>query len=125
MKFDIQLQNAAVGFAEIAKSGLYYTIHCTCYIPDKDIYKVQLSTNNQQINLGVCIPKAGCFQLEKRIPIKQIHLENAGFQLVKSSGNGINQIVAIDPNMPFPEAERIKSGRFFSQNGNAVIKLSE
>lgn len=124
MKFDILLDNRSVGIAEVTKSGLYYSIHCICHMLEKHIYRIHLNTTKKQINLGVCIPRVDRLELERKVPIKEIQLENTVFQLVKSTDHSRNRIEVIDPNVPFPDPEQIKTGKFLSENGMCFIEQS-
>lgn len=69
-KYGIFYYDKQIGQATVNKRGLYYEISCRCELPDKQIYRIIISTESSSINLGVYIPIDGCAGLVKKIPVK-------------------------------------------------------
>lgn len=68
-RYDVTFEEIKVGDCLIEKEGLYYHVKCKCRLPLKDILNLWFVGENQEVNLGICVPDYG---LTVRIPVKSL-----------------------------------------------------
>lgn len=119
--FEIIHNQQVVGKATVTVEGLYYQISCCCKMPDKSIYRIYARTDKETKDLGVCIPSGDSFVLAKKIPIKQICIENSSFQICEMNSQHDSQAVPVYNDKPFLYIDKLERARFEVRNDQPYI----
>ena len=115
--FEIRMGNTVIGRADIRQRGLYYHVKCTCCLPNDQMYRILMRSDDVQKDLGICVPEGNAFTLFTRIPVKNFQGKNFSFEIVgRTKGEYI-----ISDNMPFDHLDKLESARL--QNTNGQIKI--
>ena len=72
MTFPVFFGGQTVGEVRVSKTGLYYRFDCSCTPPDSNIYRITLSCNDVEVNLGICVPSGENLGLTKRLPVGNV-----------------------------------------------------
>jgi len=123
-KYDVYLNGNAVGYAHVAKEGLYYRIQCRCRLSG-DVCKLTVSCEERQTNLGVLIPVEDGFGLETKVPIKRLGDGKIEFSIVPNRAVLTGKFVPIYPEEPFAYIEKLKNAYLAKQNGQIGIRIEE
>ena len=96
-EYDIDCQGVTVGRAIVLKEGLYYRFSCLCKPPTKQHYDIWVSIKGKRTKLGLCIPDANGFRLERKLPIKQFDEGDMYFFLIaRMKGEEIKRIPVVE-----------------------------
>ena len=86
--FDIHLNGAVVGSADVKRKGLYYYINCTCKLPSKEIHRVIMYDTSYRKDLGICVPLGDVFTLSAHVPAKNFQGDAFAFEVVRGAKEG-------------------------------------
>lgn len=120
--YPITYHQQCIGSAKMHKEGLYMQIRCVCRFPDKQIYKLYASCNNQQIELGIPIPKNLEFVLEKRIPIKQLSDTEVKFYAKRKNNALPAEGIPVSADCPFERLADLHEGAYL-QHTEGTLKI--
>lgn len=123
--YDIRLGSAVVGKAEVEKQGLYYRFSCRCQLSGNTMYRVAVFCGEHQEDLGVCIPIAGQFGTDKKIPCKRLPEGTPSFLLLPKQQCAKGKFVAVYPEEPFTYMSRLKNAYLEIREGQPGIVIVE
>lgn len=103
MTYSLLLATEKVGTVSVEREGLYYRIHCRCR-PMEQMTEVVVKEEGQRRTLGLLIPQGGAWELNTRIPIKQLGEELSFFLQSREAGSE----VSVEERQPFPYLARLQ-----------------
>lgn len=122
-KYKVFLGNESVGIAEVKRCGLYYHINCRCCISGDVPYKVIITGDNKEVDLGLCVPKEGGFGMEVRIPVKQIGEGALSFRAIPRHRFNNAEFVPICSEEPFRYLYRLGNAYLAKRNGQMGVEI--
>lgn len=115
--FDIYLNSAVVGSADVKRKGLYYYINCSCKPPSNEIHRVIMCDTSYRKDLGICVPLGNVFTLSAHIPIKYFQGDEFTFELVRES----KEEYVITNDMHFAHLDKLETARLYVANGQSRL----
>lgn len=112
-----------VGSAALKTQGLYCEIRCQCKIPDHELYRLILKGDGCSLDLGICVPQAGDFGVQTRIPLKNIPAGQLEFE-VKGRNHNTCDFIPVDPEKKFEYLRHLTDARFGIHDGVAGVYLT-
>ena len=98
------------GHVAVSREGLYYRFQCRVKLPANRIYRLQLCSDMDSIDLGILIPINGSYELDKKIPAKYMKDESFTFKIIDKLSK--DQFIPIFENEPFSHICQIHNGCF-------------
>ena len=68
MVMDIMYGQQKVGSGKVVKSGLYYEIHCRCFVEEGGFHRIHIRGSSGSADLGICLRKENMLYVDKRVP---------------------------------------------------------
>ena len=84
-------------------------------------HRVILSDGQKEWNLGICVPVNGEFQLEKRIPKKEISEGQCRFYIPKEQRAEKRRFAAVCSDIPFAHLDILESAVYGEENGEVGL----
>lgn len=122
-EYNIFLDGNAAGKARITREGLYYLFTCTCKLLSKEIHRIILSCNGDDIDLGICVPHGDSYYLSKLIPIKKIQDGELIFRIAKKDNGRAGSFFEVKSTMPFAHICRLHEARFEVKSGVPGVRI--
>ncbi len=110
MVYEVCLNGNKAGTAEVARKGLYYRISCKCVLPDKDLYRLRVSTGNQRVDLGIYVPVKDGYGVDTMVPVHKLGTRDMLFELV--NGETKSEFIPIIPQEPIKRLSQYSNMRF-------------
>ena len=126
MDYPVFKGNQEAGKVQILKEGLYCRVICRCQLTGNVVYRLAAISGDRKENLGVLVPEGDGFGLNRRIPAKQLQLENPEFQLIPSHPPmGEESFLPLQPEEPFAYIEKLENAYLVRKNGRLGICIRE
>lgn len=122
MCFDLIYSNDICGAVSVTKEGLYYKIQCRCDLPTKGIYHMIIQSDENKIDLGICVPKDGRFGIDTRIPTRNINTDSVRFVLIEKESDSEKSKFLLESSMPFPYLEQLETAYLCSDKKTIAIR---
>ena len=122
-EYTVFLGNESVGIAKVKRCGLYYHISCRCGISGEVLYKIVMTGDNKEVDLGLCVPKEGGFGMEVRIPVKQIGEGALSFHAIPRHRAYNVGFVPICSEEPFRYLSRLGNAYLAKRHGQMGIEI--
>lgn len=122
-KFDVFLDDNAVGDAWIKKEGLYYSFYSFIRPEKKQIYKLVVAQGVHAMELGIFVPKDDGFALFRKIPAKNFKMDEFRFSVISKTNE--NDFVPISEDTEFLFWEALENSRFVVKNGTPGIVFNQ
>lgn len=116
MQYPITQGGEEIGVAYMHVQGLYYLIRCRCMFGGTGFHRVMLSNGQKEWDLGICVPENGGFQLEKRIPKKEIGEGKYRFYIRKERNAEKRCFAAVHPDRPFAHLDILNAAVYGEEN---------
>ena len=71
-QYDVFFMNVKTGVATVVESKLYYCIDVNCSGLDDDFYRLRLISDNNDVDLGICLRNKSGLYLKTKVPIKKV-----------------------------------------------------
>ena len=110
-----------VGEVGVTKQGLYYVFSCRMQLPPGSRCRLYACSQGDSRDLGLCIPEGNFFVLQTRIPAKYFPEEEYSFCLNQPA---TGRFVPVRKDRPFPELDKLESGKFSISGGEPGIFFS-
>jgi len=123
--YGVQFGNEIVGKVQVITQGLYCRFICRCRHSAQGIYRLILSSEDAQVNLGVLVPEGDGYALEKSVPRKHLGEGEPRFYLAPSHSELQGFFVPISPEEPFGYIARLKDAFLSRQNGQLGAFIKE
>ena len=115
--YDICFRDAKIGQVRVSKQGLYYVFRCMVTLPQQGSYRLWAETKDKAIDFGLFVPGNGCFELTKRVPVKNFASDHISFVLRDNEEKSMENWVPIDPNTPFAYITLLENARLKHRDG--------
>ena len=126
MDYAVHFGDASVGKAQVTREGLYYHVVCRCSLSGQVMYRLEVSSGERKVNLGILVPEEMGFGLETRFPVSRVGEGELSFRLrPRHDELGGRTFIPISPEEPFAYLERLKESFLEIQNGKKGISLPE
>lgn len=106
--FHVTLGDTVVGRVQAKKQGLYLHLECRVTPAEPGKYRLVALCQDQRIDLGLCVPREGGFELSTRIPIKRFPTGNTYFLLTSSKQVLTDAHIPIRSDESFPYLHRLE-----------------
>lgn len=125
--YQIIHNDSIVGSAEMTREGLFYRICCTCKITEEGIHRIKVCDGEDEVDLGICVPRDDVFGLTSRVPVKAFKGECPVFHLIKQGQNKTKteekEKIPVASGKPFPSIEQLENAYFMNCGGNPAIVI--
>jgi hypothetical protein len=91
----------------------------------EDVYRLILSSGDQQENLGILIPEGESFVLTRSVPVKQFRKGEWFFRIVPKEHTVTGTFVPISPDEPFAYINRLQEAFLVHHNGQPGIEIEK
>lgn len=119
--YGVTYQNNAVGSVTVSREGLYYIFNCSVNLPKAEIYKLILCRESERIDLGVLIPANNRFELQKRLPIKQVGKDDFHFEVTSKQ----ESYIPVNEGQPFEYISQLSHARFVVRDHHSYIVFDQ
>ena len=126
--YDITYDGAPVGTARMEKQGLYYLFSCRCRLPDDGLYRIHVRCGETREDLGICVPFADAFGMDKKIAAKRLGVGTPVFELLPKDWKPQDIVMAPEPvteEIPQEDEERAEEIPQEEENPAEVIPPEE
>ena len=106
--YEVFLGDKPAGKLQITREGLYYRLTCHCQVPKDMIYRLFAVSDTGRENLGVVVPEADGYILEKRIPVKKLQ-KSTCFLLSPRTEKEAGKFVPVYPEEPFSYISQLET----------------
>ena len=122
--YDVKFENQTVGSVFTEKEGLYYRFCCQCKLSKSAVCRLVVSCNGRTTDIGICVPQADGFGLEKRIPAKKIGEGQMQFEILPCNQVAPMAKIQVDPSSPFKYISELQNGFLRINDGCYEIVLA-
>ena len=119
----IYLGNDVIGEALVEKQGLYYYFACRCDLTGEVIYKLLAVCDENEVDLGICVPYNGGFGLKTRCPIKHLGTGLIQIRAVPRHSAVGKEFIPLRPEEPFSYLSRLGNAYLDTRNGVTGIVI--
>ena len=123
-EFEVRQGKQRVGKVQVIPQGLYVRIICRCHIQGDQVRRLYAQTEDGRESLGVLVPEADGFFLDRRIPAKRLG-ENVSFLISAGGGKLEGIFVPISPQEPFAYIDRLKDAFLETRQGSIGIRIGK
>lgn len=126
MDYPVCFGEGAVGKAQVTRQGLYYHVSCRCRLSGEGMYRLEVSSGEKRVNLGILVPMDFGFGLQSQFPVSRVGEGELHFCLRPRHEEPVGrQFVPIIPEEPFSYLERLKDAFLEIQNGKKGASIPE
>ena len=115
--------DAQIGKVSVYRIGLYYRFCCNCKLQNNGLYRLYVSCDGCQQNLGVLVPEGDCFFLETRVPSKRFGEGIPEFFVISNYAKSEEAFYPIYPEEPFAYISRLKDAYLIKRNSQLGVIL--
>lgn len=108
-QYAVSLNDRQIGKVCVMRSGLYYSFHCRCSLPEEGIYRLMICSGSTQKSLGILVPVEDEFGLDTRLPIKQLGEGMISFHVIPKKEARVGTFVPIRAEEPFTYIASLKA----------------
>lgn len=119
-KFCVYCDGQEAGTVEIKKEGLYYCFYGKLALAKNKIWRVIASSEDGEIDLGICLFEDPYYILSRKIPAKYMSGEHWSFKAVCPDDQR-KKIISVSEDQPFEQLERITDGVYSTEEGSGII----
>lgn len=109
----------------VKQQGLYYFISCRCKLASDSMYRLRVTCGAVHENLGILVPKDGCFVLDTKIPVKRLGTGDMFFTLLPKQEQASGIFVPIHPEEPFAYISQLKKSFLQYKDGQPGIYIQK
>ena len=126
MDYPVCFGEGSVGKAQVTRQGLYYHVSCRCRLSGEEMYRLEVSSGEKRVNLGILVPMDAGFGLQSQFPVSRVGEGELHFCLRPRHEEPVGrQFVPIIPEEPFSYLERLKDAFLEIQNGKKGASIPE
>ena len=126
MDYPVRFGEASVGKAQVTRQGLYYHVSCRCRLSGEGMYRLEVSSGEKRVNLGILVPMDFGFGLQTQFPVSRVGEGELNFCLRPRHEEPVGRhFVPIIPEEPFSYLERLKDAFLEIQNGKKGASIPE
>ena len=110
--YDIFCGEDIVGNAWVTEKGLYTYIECCCRFATPAMYRVCVSFDEKDIDLGICILEGNVYTINKRIPTKYLQKGIPQFRVLSTNQQENLQFILVKQEVPFSKLCCLMNSKF-------------
>jgi len=114
-----------IGTAIITRDGLYYSIDCRCSLSGDILYKVLISGDGWNEDLGICVPMDGVFGIHTKISAKRLTGKRICFLAVPRHGAFTHDVFAVTEGSPFGYISKLENAFLIKKDSRYYITFSQ
>lgn len=119
--FEVTLDGAAAGDAQLRREGLYTHIFCRCIAPEGKIWRLFCGSER----IGVLVPGAGGLVLETKVASKRLHNGCKFYLRDCAEPNPSEHFFSIREGEEFPALEWVRQGVLAFREGVPGLLLRD
>lgn len=123
--YPVLLGEQSIGKVQVLRQGLYYRFICRCQLTGEVIYKLVVTCQDHQENLGICVPVSGGFGIDTKLPVKRLGEGVPTFRAVPKHTELEGKFVPVYPDEPFAYIARLKDAYFARQEEQIGVVIRE
>lgn len=93
----------------ITKEGLYTRFLCQCKLPDNDIYRLLLTCNGLNTDLGICVPQGEYYMVNKVVKSRQIGDGEMCFRITSTTEKNKDRFIPMLSDKPFDYISQLEN----------------
>lgn len=121
--YQVFLNGAVVGEADVVSEGLYYRFRCRCALPEKAAYRLAVTISAQTYDLGICVPDGAVYTVDKKLPAKRFPKGEMRFSVSCNAGRSAGIPLAED--QPFGYIKSLLNAKLQITAGSYEILLKQ
>ena len=115
----------AIGSVSMARQGLYYHIRCRCRISGEVMFRLILTHQDGQLDLGILTPMDGCFGLNSSISAKKLGKGNLVFSLRPRHPSTEEKCFPVSAEEPFAYLQELERAYLVRRREGFFVSLKE
>ena len=123
--YNVYLEDKAIGRAELRQEGLYLHVIAKCTDIPPRFYRLYLSTNLAELDLGICRCENSAYIWDRKIPLKNINGEGIRLSLDPSAISQNAGFIPIDPSQEFLHFSEIDICVYIERNGVKGVCITD
>lgn len=123
--YEVRLGDRAAGTVRVERQGLYYRFSCRCSLSGERMHRLVLRRGGVETDLGLCVPMAGAFGTEKRIPAARCGQGTPEFILRPKGASERGQFIPLSPEEPFRYLHRLQDAHLERRDGTLGIVIGK
>lgn len=123
--YDIFRGGEKIGKAQVARQGLYYRFRCCCALTGSVIYRLTATCGEKTENLGVLVPDADVFRLEKKLPVSRFPEGALVIRAVPANPDKGAQFAPVYPDEPFRYIAKLHTARMQCRDGQVGVVFED
>lgn len=124
-EYSIMLDSSRVGTALVTRQGLYYLLECRCKLPSPEPYRITVSWEDRNVDLGICMPDGNWSRSKTRITIKQAGEGTPVFRAHPRNAAGKEVFYPLNLTEPVIYLSRLRTARLERQGDALGIVLTD
>ena len=120
--YSVYLGDRIVGSVELVRRGLYYNFSGNFRLPKNSIYRITVSDGEHNVDLGICVPCAGGFELKKTVPVK--HFAGKSFSFRAELNSRTQEFIPVSEDKQIECLTNLRNAKFALCDGTAGIVFS-
>lgn len=123
--YDVYYGDSVAGNVSIDREGLYYRIVFLTGKLFPGFLRLMLSSGEETINLGICIPRGNQLYLEKKIAAKTFPKGNIQFLLSNGELSKSENFIPLMEDRPITMLSKLIHGKFTVRNGVPGVLMED
>ena len=123
--YDILRGGEKIGKAQVSKEGLYYRFRCCCALTGDVIYRLTVSCGGKTENLGILIPDADAFRLDRKLPVSRFGKGDPVICAVPGNPEKCGIFAPVYPDEPFRYIAQLRNARMERRDGQIGVTIPE
>ena len=123
--YDIFRGGEKIGKAQMQKEGLYYRFRCVCSLTGEVIYRLLVTWEDKQVNLGIPVPRGDAFYLDTRVAANRLGRGTPTFRAVPRHPETQGFWAPVSPDEPFTYLHLLKNAVPEIRDGKMGILIKD
>ena len=115
----------AIGSATLTRQGLYYHICCRCRLSGEVMFRLILTQEDGQLDLGILTPMDGCFGLNSSISSKKLGKGDVAFSLRPRHPSAEEKCFPVSGDEPFTYLQELERAYLVRRREGLFVALKE
>ena len=124
-EYQILLGGECIGQARVRKEGLYSQIDAQCHLSGQVKFHLLADTGAGAVDLGLLVPKDGCFVCRTKQPTKRFSQGIIGFSVKPTHADMTETFVPLYPEKPFAYLDRLENAYLTLKNGQLGVTIKD
>lgn len=121
-KYPVYCAASESGTVQVKKEGLYFCFEGRFNAPKNKIWRIIASSQDQKVDLGICLFDGDDFVLKKRIPVKRFSGDDWFFEAICPADRN-KKLVSVLENDSFEQLDALEQAKLVIEDGESAIIL--